>query len=132
MYGQTISRLGLPRGSNKSQILIMAVFLLALLAALALGSVACDFSEERLTLLVTVGSELRDCEGVVPMKCFEVNGELFYDTIDGFDYEEGYLYRLRIERTDLYPGEKEPPQDASRYSYRLIEVVSKRSTAPVR
>ena len=132
MQGQTISRFGLSTGSNKSLLLIMAAFLPALLAALALGSVACDYSDERLTLLVTVGSELKDCEGVAPMKCFEVNEQLFYESIEGFDYEEGYVYRLRIERTDLYPGEKEPPQDASRYSYRLIEVVSKTSTAPVR
>ena len=74
---------------------------------------------------VTIGPELLDCVGVGPRKCLEVNGHLFYEGIDGFEHEEGYTYRLRIERFDAYPGEREPPQDASRYGYRLIEVISK-------
>ena len=74
---------------------------------------------------VTVGPKLLDCVGVGPRKCLEVNGQLFYEGIDGFKHEEGYTYRLRIERYDAFPGEEEPPQDASRYGYRLVEVVSK-------
>ena len=73
---------------------------------------------------VTVGPRLLDCVGVGPMKCLEVNGGLFYDGINGFEYEEGYSYRLKIERYEAYPG-REPPQDASRYGYRLIEVLGK-------
>ncbi len=115
---------------TKSQIAILLVP--SLLAILVLGSMACDYSGERLALLVTVGSELQDCEGVVNKKCLEVNGELFYNTIEGFSYEEGFIYRLRVERTDLYHGEDNPPQDESRYRYRLLEQVSKLSTAPVR
>ena len=74
---------------------------------------------------VTVGPRLLDCVGVGPRKCLEVNGQFFYEGIDGFKHEEGYTYRLKIERYDAFPGEKEPPQDASRYGYRLIEVMSK-------
>ncbi len=74
---------------------------------------------------VTVGPKLLDCVGVGPRKCLEVNGQLFYESIDGFKHEEGYTYRLKIERYDAFPGEEEPPQDASRYGYRLIEVISK-------
>lgn len=74
---------------------------------------------------VMVGPELLDCVGVGPQKCMEVNGDFFYGSIDGFEHEEGYNYRLKIERYDAFPGEKEPPQDASRYGYRLIEVISK-------
>ena len=60
------------------------------------------------------------------MKCMIVDGNFFYDRIEGFDYEEGYVYELRIEKYDAWPGQKEPPQDASRYGgYRLIEVISK-------
>ena len=86
------------------------------------GSAAKGDVEE---LLVTVGPRLLDCVGVGPRKCLEVNGELFYESIDGFDHEEGYTYRLRMERYDAFPGKKEPPADASRYGYRLIEVISK-------
>ena len=76
---------------------------------------------------VTVGPELLDCVGVGPRKCLEVDGKLFYDGIDGFKHEEGHTYRLKIERYDAFPEEEEPPQDASRYGYRLIEVISKTS-----
>lgn len=77
---------------------------------------------------VTVGPELLDCVGVGPMKCLEVDGGLFYETIHGFDYEEGYTYRLKIEQYEAYPGREEPPQDASKYGYRLIDVLSKTQT----
>ena len=77
---------------------------------------------------VIVGPELKDCVGVAPMKCMVVNGELFYDEIEGFTYEEGYDYYLVIQRFDPWGG-KEPPQDASRYGYRhgyrLVSVMSK-------
>ena len=102
---------------------LTTVLLVVLLSALPL-LFACGQFNGKVTLLVTVGSKLEDCEGVASMKCLLVNGELFYDTIEEFDYEEGYYYRLTIEREDLYPGE-EPPQDASRYRYRLVEVMSK-------
>ena len=79
---------------------------------------------ESVVMQVTVGPKLLDCVGVAPRKCMEVDGQLFYDSIDGFDYQEGYTYRLKIERYDAFPGEEEPPQDASKYGYRLIGVVS--------
>ena len=74
---------------------------------------------------VTVGPALLDCVGLGPRKCLEVDGHFFYEGIDGFKHEEGYTYRLKIERYDAFPGQKEPPQDASRYGYRLIEAISK-------
>ena len=74
---------------------------------------------------VTVGPELEECVGVAPMQCMVVDGGLFYERIEGFDHEEGYTYRLRIERYDAWPDVEEPPQDASLYGYRLIEVISK-------
>ena len=102
--------------------------LIAIAAALALVAAACivNFSaSESETLEVIVGPELVDCVGVGPMKCMVVDGNFFYSQVEGFDYEEGYVYELRIEKYDAWPGEKEPPQDASMYGYRLIEVISK-------
>ena len=106
---------------------LSTIFLAVVLAA-GLFVFACVQPGEKVELLVTVGSELEDCGGANPMKCLVVNGEPFFDTIEGFDFEEGFYYRLKIERTDLYPGQ-EPPQDASRYRYRLLEVMSK-TTSP--
>lgn len=77
---------------------------------------------------VSVGPELEDCVGSAPMRCMVVDGELFYDTIDGFEHEAGYRYRIRMERYDRWQGQA-PPADASKYGYRLIEVVEKARAA---
>ena len=66
-----------------------------------------------------------ECYGPFRRMCLVVDGEFFYQEIDGFDHEPGYEYRLRIERHDAFPGQKEPPQDAGRYGYRLLEMISK-------
>lgn len=92
--------------------------------ALALTFGACSASESTKILEVTVGPKLADCTGFIPMKCMVVDGNLFYNHIEGFNYEEGYVYKLRIEKYDAWPGQ-EAPQDTSRYGYRLMEVISK-------
>ena len=74
---------------------------------------------------VTVGPELVACEGPFPQQCMVVDGELFYGDIDGFEYEAGYRYRLRIERYDSFPGQTEIPQDTGRYGYRLVALLEK-------
>jgi hypothetical protein len=47
----------------------------------------------------------------------------FYTQIHGFDYQPGYLYRLRVRETDLPPAQV--PADASSIRYDLVEVVEK-------
>ena len=71
----------------------------------------------------------QECYGPFRRMCLIVDGEFFYEEIDGFTHEPGYEYRRRIERYDAFPGQKEPPQDAGKHGYRLIEVISK--TRPV-
>lgn len=101
--------------------------MLGVMLVMAMFAAACASSDDTITLEATVGPELKDCVGVAPMKCLVVDGELFYETIEGFDFEEGFTYRLKIERYDAWPDDEEPPQDASIYGYRLIEVMSKTS-----
>jgi heat shock protein HslJ len=73
-----------------------------------------------------VGPELADCVGVAPQKCMQVktnpDGEytLFYDQIDGFDYQEGYEYEIQV----LVEPVANPPADGSALKYTLVEVVS--------
>lgn len=94
---------------------------------LILAIVACDdavgprYIE---TIEVTVGPTLARCYGVGERTCMVVDGKPFYDGIDGFNYESGYTYRLRIGKYDPWNGE-EPPQDAGRYAYRLLEQLEK-------
>lgn len=74
--------------------------------------------------VVTVGPTLAKCYGVGLRTCMVVDGEFFYDGIEGFEYEAGYNYRLRVGKYDPWGG-REPPQDASRYAYRLLEPLEK-------
>ena len=68
---------------------------------------------------------LVECEGVAPMECMQVayseDGEtqLFYDSIAGFDYQEGTSYVIDVEVTEV----NDPPADASSLSYTLVEIV---------
>ena len=74
---------------------------------------------------VSVGPARVECYGPFRRMCLIVDGQFFYEEIDGFNHEPGYEYRLRIERYDAFPGQKEPPQDAGIYGYRLVEVIAK-------
>jgi heat shock protein HslJ len=74
-----------------------------------------------------VGPEKVPCEGEGPMECYQVketpDGEwqLFYNEIEGFEWELGYIYELRV---NVYQVEN-PPAGGSSLRYELIEVVSK-------
>ena len=78
---------------------------------------------------VVIGPDLVDCVGVAPMRCMVVDGELFYDEIEGFEHEAKYRYRIRMERYDPWDG-KLPPADASWRGYRLMEVLEKARVRP--
>ena len=46
---------------------------------------------------------------------------LHFEEIEGFTFEPGYAYELQVERTTL----ANPPADASRYTYKLLDELSK-------
>jgi heat shock protein HslJ len=52
---------------------------------------------------------------------FEGDWRLFYDRIEGFDYEEGYEYELLVNEQEI----EDPPADASSIKWTLVEVVSR-------
>lgn len=77
---------------------------------------------------IIVASETRMGFGVVEQSCFLVkyspeasNWQYMYNSIEGFEYEPGYEYVLLVNRLEL----KNVPQDASRYVYRLKNVLNK-------
>jgi heat shock protein HslJ len=96
-----------------------------LLAACVMVEVAPSAEGPRIETLF-VGPTLVDCVGVAPRQCLQVkrdpnsDWELFYDSIDGFTYEEGFEYELRV---NILPVEN-PPADASSLQYELVELVS--------
>lgn len=76
---------------------------------------------------IYVGPYQVDCVGVAPQKCMLVKEDpegdwtFFYDQIEGFEYEPGYEYELRIMEEKV----KDPPADASSIRWILLEVISK-------
>jgi len=73
-----------------------------------------------------------ECTGVGKMMCMQVqksdeftddNWQLFYDEIKGFDFEEGYIYKLIVKETER--PKSEVPADASSVVYELVEVLEK-------
>jgi hypothetical protein len=75
------------------------------------------------TMRCMVGPQPRDCLQLRwnPNDPWELS---WSDTrsIDGFEYQPGYFYHLRVEKTPL----PVPPPDAPQYKLRLVEVVDKR------
>ena len=67
------------------------------------------------------------CQGAFSQECYSVrqpsttNWTLFYDTIEGFDYQSGFEYTIRVERRSV----PNPPADGSSFSYRLLAVLRK-------
>jgi hypothetical protein len=73
----------------------------------------------------SVGPERATCYGGNgQMSCLIINGGNFYDHIEGFNFEEGYRYRLSVNKTMRFNASN-APADASLYEYSLVEVLSK-------
>ncbi len=114
----------------------LAPLLLTLLLACASPQSTSDNSmdEEMQSQVVRywVNSSKVDCQGVGLQQCLQIQRgdtlvgggwKLFYDRIDGFDYEEGFLYHLRVRETQLDPATV--PADASSMTYQLVELINR-------
>lgn len=89
------------------------------------------FSFAQETIKMKVKENTVPCEGVAPMDCMQVKigkdkeWQNFYNTIEGFTYEPGYEYRLKVVKT---AREGNIPADASKYTYKLKKVVCKKKS----
>lgn len=106
-----------------------------LMVILILAFVSCTMSEDKTNeteKVILVNSTKVDCVGVSPMKCLQVkwinqgqeegDWEYFYSKIEGFEYQPGYIYKLKINAEEL--PKAQVPQDASSIKYTLIEILS--------
>lgn len=107
-----------------------ALIVVALLSTNACSDKKTDTTE---TSTLWVNSEKVPCEGVAPQQCLQVQRgeilqedawELLYTNIEGFDYESGFIYKLKIAAEKLNPATV--PADASSIKYTLIEVLDKK------
>jgi hypothetical protein len=93
--------------------------------AAACGGTPTAAAPEEVTLLVAPFQ--RECRGMVVMQCMQVKEhpqdewQNFYDGIEGFQYEPGFGYRLRVLKTPV----PNPPADGSSVAWRLLEVLEK-------
>ncbi|WP_460687144.1 DUF4377 domain-containing protein [Niabella aquatica] len=81
-----------------------------------------------------INSATKDCQGVGPMKCLEVQKndtlepgkwQLFYSQIEGFTYEPGYVYQLIIKEEQI-PADR-VPADGSSIKYTLVKQLEKKA-----
>lgn len=105
---------------------------LALLNACATSSNSTSKTTNTATeAIYWVNGKKSDCVGVGKQNCLEIqkgnvktanNWRLFYDSIDGFNYEEGYVYKLLVKEEDAL---KPVAADASLKNYKLLKVMQK-------
>lgn len=104
-----------------------SVVMLALLVAFPAATCRSPASPAAQILTLEVAPNTVTCTGEVERQCLLVRENptaewtRFYDTISGFTYQEGYRYRIRVERRRV----ENPPADGSAYTYRLVELLDK-------
>ena len=84
-----------------------------------------DNDENERKAILYVDSKLVDCVGVGPQQCMLVKENLddewgfFYQSIVGFEYEEGISYKIHVSITQV----ENPPADGSSLKYTLLEIL---------
>ncbi|WP_341225678.1 DUF4377 domain-containing protein [uncultured Arcticibacterium sp.] len=112
----------------------LSIAILAVFSSCATSSSSSSTSKATTTsteAVYWVNGKKSDCVGVGKKDCLEIqkgniknanNWKLFYDSIDGFNYEEGYVYKLLVkEENSLKPV----AADASLKNYKLLKVMQK-------
>ena len=86
-----------------------------------------------------VNSTKVSCVGLAPTKCLQIQKsetpdpsawESFHGSIQGFDYQEGYVYKIVVKENQLDPADL--PADASSIEYTLVEILEKRQDLRLR
>jgi hypothetical protein len=82
-------------------------------------------------VIMRVNYYRQSCQGEGTFDCLLVqqgkqigsqSWDLFYDDIEGFQYEPGFIYTLRVKIEKI----PDPPQDGSDRRYILVKILSKK------
>lgn len=104
----------------------VCVFMVLLVSTLSYGQE---------TLKMFVKENKVPCTGVAPMECLMVkynndkDWQLFYDHIEGFNFEKGNRYEIMVVKTKK---QGIIPADASSYQYTLKSIISKTPATSVK
>lgn len=103
-------------------------FISLLLLTGFLTVLSCDRDAVKPTVIrMQVADHTGDCNGPFSRKCLLVKQNddpdflYFYDSIEGFTYEDGYEYTLLVQRGRV----DNPPADGSSFRYRLVRQISR-------
>ncbi len=100
------------------------------LTAILLSS--CGMFKKKNEFTYWINSSKVDCVGVGPRKCLQVykgdnledcKWQSFFAKIEGFDFEKGYIYKLKVKEEEL--KKESLPADASSIKYSLVEMLEK-------
>jgi hypothetical protein len=115
----------LPIRSSRAALIRLALLTLALGSLAACSPVAAE-GEEIFTMYVA--DHTVSCSGEGITTCLLVRRDpaaewqYFYDGIEGFTYQPGFEYELRVASRPV----PNPPADGSSVAYRLLRVVSRK------
>jgi hypothetical protein len=117
-----MNSLSLGRSSIAARIVVIAG-----LFAVLLSGCADLFGPKERVVMMDVAPQRVSCMGVGPQECLRVRQHpetawtLFYGGIEGFQFEEGFEYTIRVAVRRV----RNPPVDGSSLAYRLLQVVRK-------
>ena len=106
---------------------VLGILIISIILLSSINFISAEIGDSSIETFI-VGPSKVDCVGIFPQKCLVVNGEYFYNTIDGFNYEDGYEYELLVNIIQIY-DEINAPQDASIYKYELVQIISKQKVS---
>jgi len=83
-------------------------------------------------MTIEVDAHRVPCTGEARTRCLRVRvppdttWRTWYDPIEGFTFEDGFRWRLEVERRDV----PRPPADGSSVAYWLVRVVARTAAPP--
>jgi heat shock protein HslJ len=86
-----------------------------------------------------INSTKASCIALAPTRCLQIQRsetlnpstwESFHGSIQGFEYQEGYIYKIIVKENHLDPADL--PADASSIEYTLVEILEKRQDLKLR
>jgi hypothetical protein len=97
-----------------------------------LGGCSSLFGPDERVVVMDIAPQRVACVGMAPQECLRVRQHpdttwgLFYDGIEGFEFEAGFEYTIRVGVRSI----RNPPQDSSSEAYRLLAILRKVPAQP--
>ena len=112
----------------KLQSCVRRIFLVSAFALFgSLLGCADPFGPKEEILTLDIAAARVACQGAFPQECYVVRQQpdtdwtLFYNSIEGFDYQTGFEYTIKVVRGSV----RNPPADGSSFAYRLLSILRK-------